>query len=200
VKRLHRSDLFCWSHLDEARNIDFHGYAWVRAGGNVLIDPMPMTPHDEAHLDALGGAAIVVLTNSDHVRGVAQIVARWGARVLVPAAERAAFPFATDGGVSDGDEVAPGLVAMALDGSKTPGELALVLDGATLFCGDLVRAHEAGRLTMLPDAKLADRAAAIGSIRRLASLPAVDAVLVGDGWPVFRDGGRALRELRSAVS
>lgn len=200
MKRLHRSDLYCWSHLDEARNIDFHGYAWIRPGGNVLIDPMPMTPHDEAHLDALGGAAIVVLTNSDHVRGVAQIVARWDARVLVPAAERGAFSCPTDGGLSDGDEVAPGLVAMALDGSKTPGELALVLDGTTLWCGDLVRAHEAGRLTMLPDAKLADRAAAIASIRRLASLPDVDAVLVGDGWPVFRDGGRALRELLSAIT
>jgi hypothetical protein len=31
-----------------------------------------------------------------------------------------------------------------LNGSKTPGELALVLEKTTLITGDLVRAHQAG--------------------------------------------------------
>jgi hypothetical protein len=88
-----------------------------------------------------------------------------------------------------------GLTALALDGSKTPGELALVLDGSTLVTGDLVRAHRGGGLDLLPDAKLVDRAAAIASVRRLAALPGIDAVLVGDGWPVFRGGAAALAEL-----
>jgi hypothetical protein len=50
----------------------------------------------------------------------------------------------------------------------------------------------------LPEQKLADRAAAIASVARLAEHD-VEAVLVGDGWPVFRDGSRALRELLSAL-
>lgn len=72
-----------------------------------------------------------------------------------------------------------------------------MVGGDTLITCDLVRAHEAGRLALLPDAKLKDRALALASIERLASL-ALTAVLVRDGWPVFRDGRRALRELVAA--
>ena len=80
-------------------------------------------------------------------------------------------------------------------GSKTLGELALVLEGTTLVTGDLIRAHEGGRLCLLPDAKLTDSDAARSSVRRLAALPGIEAVLVGDGWPVFRHGAETLREL-----
>ena len=45
----------------------------------------------------------------------------------------------------------------ALDGSKTPGELAFVLDGTTLVTGDLIRAHAAGSLMLLPYDKLSSR-------------------------------------------
>ena len=40
--------------------------------------------------------------------------------------------------------------------------------------------------------------AALASVRRLLSHERLDAVLVGDGWPVFRDGRRALEELLAA--
>ena len=51
MKQLHRPGLFAWSTFDESKNIDFNGTLWVREGGNVVIDPMPMTPHDQAHLE-----------------------------------------------------------------------------------------------------------------------------------------------------
>lgn len=195
MKSLHRPDLYSWSTFDESRNVDFHGLLWTRPTGNVLVDPLPLSAHDQAHLDALGGAAHIVITNSDHTRAAEALRDRYGARLYGPAAERDSFPFACDVWLGDGDEVVPGLVALALDGSKTPGELALVLDGTTLITGDLVRAHRAGALMMLPDAKLKDRAAAVASVRRLAELPGIQAVLVGDGWQVFRDGGALLRAL-----
>lgn len=195
MKRLHRPDLFGWSAFDESRNLDFHSVLWVRDGGNVAIDPLALTPHDRAHLAALGGVSLVIVTNSDHVRAAAALAQEHGARLAGPAAERETFPFACDLWLADGDEPLPGLRAFALDGSKTPGELALVLEGTTLVTGDLVRAHEGGRLTTLPAAKLRDAAAAAASVRRLAALPGIDAVLVGDGWPIFRSAGAALREL-----
>ena len=195
MKRLHREDLFGWSVFDESRNIDFHGVAWVRAGGNVLVDPVPTSAHDEAHLRELGGAATIVVTNSDHVRDAPALAERFGAKVLGPRGERDRFPIRCDAWLGQDDPVVPGLTAHEVSGSKTPGELALTLDGTTLITGDLIRAHEAGRLCLLPDAKLADPGAARASARRLAALPGIEAVLVGDGWPVFRHGGEALREL-----
>ena len=195
MKSLHRPDLYSWSVFDEPRNVDFHGLCWARPEGNVLVDPLPMSAHDRQHLADLGGAAHIVVTNSDHTRAAVELAAETGAVICGPAAERDGFPIPCGRWLADGDTVVPGLVALALDGSKTKGELALLLDDSTLITGDLVRAHRAGSLMILPDAKLGDRAAAAASVRRLAALPQVGAVLVGDGWPVFAGGRQLLVEL-----
>lgn len=195
MKLLHRPDLFQWSTFDESRNIDFNGHLWVRPGGNVAIDPLPMSPHDQAHLDKLGGVAWIVVTNSDHTRDAFALAERTGAKLAAPAAERDMWPWAVDRWLADGDELVPGLIAHTLDGSKTPGELALVLEGTTLITGDLVRAHQADVLHLLPDAKLTDRGAALASLCRLSGY-ALEAIVVGDGWCVFRDGQARLAALR----
>lgn len=194
MKALHLRDFFGWSSFDEARNLDFNSVAWIRAGGNILFDPLPLTPHDEQHLASLGGASLIVVTNAEHLRGAPSIAARFGATIIGPSAERdRGLPY--DGFVSDGEIIVPGLRVFTMDGSKTPGELALLIEDTTLITGDLIRAHQAGYLTLLPDARLVDRTRAVASVRRLASLPGIEAVLVGDGWPIFRHGGEALREL-----
>ena len=127
MKSLHRPDLFMWSRFDEARNIDFNSILWVRDGGNVLIDPLPLGAHDRAHLDALGGADTIVVTNSDHVREAGALRDALSARVLGPRAEKDGFPVECDGWLGDGDEPVPGLVVFELHGSKTPGELGRLL-------------------------------------------------------------------------
>jgi hypothetical protein len=188
MKSLHRPDLYGWSRFDEARDIDFNSVAWVREGGNVLIDPLELSAHDEQHLKKLGGASLIVITNSEHRRACDRLATLFGAKVLLPRAE--------GGTLGHGDTVVPGLVAFELNGSKTPGELALILDGTTLITGDLIRAQRGGRLNLLPDAKLKDKAKALDSIRALLETnPKLDAVLVGDGWPVFRDGAARLKEM-----
>lgn len=194
MKRLHRPDLYAWSVFDEARNIDFNSVLVCRPGGNVVVDPLPLSPHDRAHLTELGGAATVVVTNSDHLRCAVELAQELGARLVGPAAE--ALPGFE--GLGDGDTVAMGIQVLALHGSKTPGELALLVDGVTLITGDLIRCHAGGTLCLLPAPKLSDAAAAHASARRLADLP-VHAVLVGDGYPVFRDGQARLRELVAAL-
>lgn len=199
MRQLHRPDLYSWSGFDQARNLDFNGVAWIRSGGNLLFDPMPMSSHDLAHLVSLGGASLILLSTSDHTRAAVDLARILGARIAGPRAEAQDFPIPCDLWLGEGDTPAAGLSVLELHGSKTPGELAFVLDGHTLVTGDLVRCHEAGRLRMLPDAKLVDRAAAVASVRRLAALPDLEAVLVGDGWPVFRDGGARLRELADSL-
>ncbi len=193
MKRLHRDDIYGWSVFDERLNIDFHSVLWVRPEGNVVIDPLALSEHDRTHLEQLGSVSTIVITNSDHARASKLLAEATGARILGPAAERAQLE--CDDWLADGDVVVPGLTVMTLDGSKTPGELALLLEETTLITGDLIRAHEAGSLCLLPDTKLSDKEKAVASLRRLADLPWIEAVLPGDGWPVFRGGARALAEL-----
>lgn len=196
MKRLHRPDLFGWSTFDESRDIDFHSVAWVRPGGNVLIDPLPMSAHDRGHLEALGGAAVIIVTNSDHTRGAQSLAQHFGATLCGPRAERDDFPLPCTQWLADGDEPTPGLRVLEMHGSKTPGELALVLQNTTLVCGDLVRGPVAGALSLLPDAKLTDRPRAVACVKRIIDdFPQLQAVLVGDGWHVFHGGVKALAAL-----
>ncbi|MDB9306904.1 MULTISPECIES: hypothetical protein [Cyanophyceae] len=199
MKSLHRPDLYGWSTFNPARNIDFNGMAWVRPGGNILVDPVALSNHDWNHLKSLGGVAWIVLTNSEHIRSAKEIADQTYAKIAGPVGEKDGFPIHCDRWLADGEEVVPGLQVLELQGSKTPGELALLLEETTLITGDLVRARKAGSLTILPDEKLLNREAAVASVRRLAALPNIEAVLVGDGWPVFRDGGDRLLELAATL-
>jgi hypothetical protein len=200
MKRLHRRDLFCWSEFAARLDIDFNGFAWVREGGNVLIDPLPMSEHDRKHLRELGGAAWIIVTNSNHVRGTQEIAAEFGARIAGPAAEREGFPISCDRWLKEGDDFLPGLQILELEGSKTRGELALVLEGTTFISGDLLRSHRAGELMLLkPEQGLKDRDRAMASLRRVLVHERLQALLLGDGWCVFRDGGKLLEEFLNQV-
>ncbi len=205
MKLLHRPDLYAWSAFDESRNVDFNGHLLVIEGGpNVAFDPMPLSEHDAAHVESLGGVGWVLLTNADHVRATHDVVARFGAQVGAPAAERdrpefrglpVALWLQPDSGLTFG------VHCLGMRGSKTPGELAFVLPGGdTIVTGDLVRGQRAGSLNLLPDAKLADRDAAVASVHALAERPGTEAVLVGDGQSVFRDGRARLRELAESLA
>ena len=196
MKNLHRDDLFAWSHFDDERDLDFHSVAIIRDSGNVLVDPLPLSKHDAQHLAGLGGAAYVVVTNSDHLRNAVEIAASYGAALLGPAAEAAALPPCR--AVKDGELVVPGLRAFEMHGSKTPGELVLLLDERTLITGDLIRGQRGGELNLLPAGKLSDPQAARDSVLRLVELGTIDTVIVGDGWHVWRDGTAALRRAISA--
>jgi hypothetical protein len=183
MKALHKPNLFCWSVFNEERDLDFHSVFWTSAHGNVAIDPLPLSEHDRRHVEALGGIQDIVITNSDHLRGAAELAAMSGARVWGPRLELARLERLGARGVGDGEQPIAGLEVFELHGSKT------------LVVGDLVRGHRAGRLNLLPDAKLADRKQALGSLRRLTELSSNEAVLVGDGWPVFHGGRHALHAL-----
>lgn len=199
MKQLHRKNLFGWSEFNKERNLDFHSVLWVREGGNVLIDPLPLSEHDHSHLQRLGGVNFIVITNSDHCRDSEHIAGATGAVVYGPAEEEDNLPCICHHWLHDNEEIVPGLIAYELNGSKTPGELALVLEHSTLITGDLIRCHVGGELCLLPEAKLTDLNQAIQSVKRIAALPGIKAVLPGDGWPLFNHGGEALQRLAASL-
>jgi Metallo-beta-lactamase superfamily len=122
-----------------------------------------------------------------------------GAVVYGPESEQANFPLACEHWLHDKQEVVPGLIAYELHGSKTHGELALVLEQSTLITGDLIRSNMGGELCLLPDAKLTDVAKAKQSVQRMAAMSNIKTVLVGDGWLLFNQGGEALKVLASSL-
>jgi len=199
MKSLHRPDLFAWSSFDEARNVDFSGTLLVREGGaNVAFDPMPMSDHDLAHARQLGGIDWILVTNADHVRDALNLAGVFDARVAAPTGDRDRPDFRglpVGLWLDDGDTLDFGVTCLGVNGSKTPGELAFLIDDHTLISGDLIRGQRAGSLNLLPDPKLSDKAAALATVRRFADLPGLQAVLVGDGQSVFREGAARLHDL-----
>jgi glyoxylase-like metal-dependent hydrolase (beta-lactamase superfamily II) len=203
MKQLHEPNLWSWSLFNEERNLDFHSVFWRGPaaapagafGGNVAIDPLPLSPHDLAHIRALGGVQQIIITNSDHVRAAASLAAETGAVLWGPRLEPACLAALGARALGAQAAFAPGLEVMELHGSKTPGELALIIEEKTLITGDLIRAHRPARLNLLPDAKLTDKPRALESLRSLCDRTRIEAVLVGDGWSLFRGGAEALKEL-----
>ncbi len=195
MKALHHPNLFAWSCFNAERNIDFNSYFWLNGQGNLLVDPLELSSHDRAHLEELGGAKWIVVTNSDHIRCSAALARQLGAALAGPAAEKDTFGLTCQRWLNEGDELVDGLEVIEMHGSKTAGELALLVQGNSLITGDLVRCHQAGSLTILPPNKLSDPALAKASVERLAERSSIEAVLVGDGWPIFDSGSKRLREL-----
>ena len=195
MKQLHKANLWGWSLFNAERNLDFHSVFWSRPAGNVVIDPLPLTDHDAAHVERLGGVSDIIVTNSDHSRAATELRARTSARLWGPRLEPAFLDSLGARPLGSEHELGAELDVLELQGSKTPGELGLVLEGDTLVVGDLIRGQRAGRLNLLPDAKLADKARALASLDALVRRSGIEAVLVGDGWPVFRGGSAALLEL-----
>lgn len=202
MKCLHRPDLYAWSLFDEARNIDFNATLWRRPEGNVAIDPLALSNHDLAHVVALGGIASIVITNADHIRATADLSRRFSATIAAPIAERALADYAgfeVDRWLVD-EEVFEGLRCLQMRGSKTAGELCLLLpDQETVITGDLVRGQRAGALNLLPDAKLVDKRAAVESLGRLCALPGLRNVVVGDGFGAFGNGDALLADLHGRL-
>lgn len=195
MKLLHKKNLFCWSQFDNDRNIDFHSYLWVRPEGNVVFDPLPLSPHDELHLKSLGDVSHIIISNSDHIRDAGKLAQLTGAKIVGPSGEQQSFPIQCSQWLQETKDFIAGLDVYLLNGSKTAGELAFVIEGETLITGDLIRAHSAGSLCILPAAKLKDSDQAKESVRRIASIPGIKAVLPGDGWPVFNNAEQVLAEL-----
>ncbi len=199
MKSLHKSNLYCWSQFDEARNIDFHSYLWIREKGNIVFDPLPLSGHDKDHLSALGKVSHIIISNSDHVRNSQNLADETGAVIWGPEAEKDNFPMECSRWLGASLDLLEGLDVYCLNGSKTAGELAFVIEGETLITGDLIRAHSGGTLCLLPESKLQNLDDAIESVKKLADIKGIKAILTGDGWPIFRDGDTVMGELVASL-
>jgi glyoxylase-like metal-dependent hydrolase (beta-lactamase superfamily II) len=184
--------IYSWSWFSPEKGLDFNGFCVPAAGGGALIDPPPFTAEDETEIERLGSPRTIIVTNRHHLRRAGACRERFGAKVLIPAADSPVADFTADGTYSPGDALPGGFVAVPVTHGKTPGETALfhpVL--RTLILGDALIGKPAGELTFLPDAMFCDRALAREGVRALLALDFV-AVLVGDGVPILSGGKEAV--------
>ena len=187
MKALHRPDLFSWSVFDQLRNIDLNATLWVRHEGNIAFDPVTVSDHDLQHLAQLGGLSHILLSTPTHTEAAEELSALTGATIL-------SAPTQDTNNGSSGPAF-DGLSVITLPGSTTPGEVAYLLDETTLICGELIRAPTAGSLSLLPPDRILTHSTAKTSIERLAALPHIEAVLVRNGWHIFRNGRLRLGDL-----
>ncbi len=204
VKKTAVEGLYYWGRYQPDRELDFNGTFWARPDGGVLFDPMELSAVERGVLAAKGGARFAILTNFDHLRATPALKDEFGLAVFAPAEERARFGERADvvdhwygarGGLPPELEID----VHELRGGKSPVEAALyVRPLQTLLFGDLVRTHASGRLQLLPDAKLTDRARLVEGLRALGALP-LRAVVVGDGDSAWFHADAAYAELLASI-
>jgi glyoxylase-like metal-dependent hydrolase (beta-lactamase superfamily II) len=188
-----------WPWYSERFHYDFNGYLVEHAGGNLVIDPVEMTPAVEDEL-ARRGVARILLTNRNHFRDAAKLRQRTGARVAVHPADAA---FVRDKGVTVDDELHEGQVVGPLRvvgvPGKSPGEVALHWpERGILFVGDACVGNPPGECGLLPEKVMDSPEELRSSLRRLAQTVDFEVLLVGDGAPVLTGGRASLGRLVSS--
>src|ERR1700688_3160379 len=113
-----------WSGWQPGANVFFNSFFIEAEGGNLIVDPLPLSEADAAQIDERGGAGWVVITNRDHERDAKNVAARFGAKIAASALDAPLLGLAVDRTLSADDEIG-GARVLTFDGLKTPGEIAL---------------------------------------------------------------------------
>ena len=180
-----------WSAWQPERNLHFNSFFIERPDGNLAIDPLPLTEADAAEIERRGGLGWIVITNRDHERGARVLAERFGAKIAASDGDAPLLSGPVDRQLHDGEAFA-GATVIALDGLKSPGEIALHFrEQRAIVVGDALWGDPAGSLRLMPDQKLADPARAALSLRRLGARHPLQ-LLVGDGACIFGGAYEAL--------
>jgi uncharacterized cupin superfamily protein len=174
-----------WSIWQPDRAMYFNSFFMERTGGNVVVDPLAITDDDVAYMRDRGGVAWIVITNRDHERKARELATTFRAKIASGENEAALLSGPVDRTLKGNEELDPGVTVIALEGGKTPGEIALhVRANKAAIVGDALWGDPAGSLRLPPDEKLIDAAKSVLSLRQIWALR-LDVLLVGDGACIF---------------
>jgi len=163
-------------------------------GGQVLIDPLPLTDGALASLERRGRVLAVVLTIQSHQRSAWRYRRRYGVEVWAPVAAQG-LDEKPDRKFKEGDALPGGLTAIHLPGPAFSGHGMLwrTPQGLVLFCGDLL-VRSGAKLAFVPDQYMDAPAQARESARRLLSLR-LAVLCSGHGAPLKGDVRKAVQAL-----
>jgi uncharacterized cupin superfamily protein len=191
-----------WSVWQPERGVFFNahfisGSGQERVSGGesasgLLVDPLALSAGDAAEIERSGGVCWIVVTNRDHEREAAAAAERFGAKIAASAPEAELLHVKVDRTLADGDLIC-GARVIALDGMKSPQEIALAWDAKrTVLVGDAIWGAPAGSLSLPPN--VGDPAAAVLSVRKLRARRPRH-LLVGDGASVYFRAYEAINDL-----
>jgi uncharacterized cupin superfamily protein len=185
MQRLSLPGMAMWSVWQPERSMYFNSFFIERADGNIVVDPLALDEDQLSFLRGRGGIAWIVITNRDHERKARDLAQTFGAKIACGEKDAPLLSGPVDRQLRAREEVAPGIGVIALEGGKSPGEIALELVGTkAAIVGDALWGDPAGSLRLPPDEKLIDPATAVLSLRQVWALR-VDVLLVGDGACLF---------------
>jgi len=187
--------IFTWPWFSTPHGYNFNGYLIEDRSGNICIDPAEPDANTEAEI-ARRGAAVIILTNRNHVRAANRVRAATGARTAIHPADA---DYARGQGAELDDELSAGqrigpLTLVAVSG-KSPGEVALHWpERKILIVGDAVIGNPPGSCSLLRERVLDDPARLRASVRALLELD-FDTLLAGDGESILSGAKGKLRDL-----
>lgn len=187
--------IWMWSVFSEEKDLDFNGYL-VQTGPDTgfIVDPPCAGPAVLDGFASLPKPEIIIITNRDHERAVADFRKHFNIMAYAPDADAKAMEFAPDCTYQDGHMFPGGWQAIHLPGQKSPGESALYnAERKMLILGDALIGKPFQQLSMLPADKYANKQDAVEGLQRLTGLD-VKAVLVCDGDPIFLNADALLAD------
>jgi glyoxylase-like metal-dependent hydrolase (beta-lactamase superfamily II) len=191
--------VYTWCRYSEGLGYDLNGYYLSSEEGNLLVDPPGLTDDEADEIESLGEPQLLVITNHTHWRQAPVLLERWDVPVAAHEVEAPRLP-RVDRTLTDGERLPGGWRVLFVPG-KTRGEIALHTEeqGGILLLGDTLIGEPPGRVRLLPDEKLEDRAALLASLSRISGLE-FETLLVGDGQSVLSGADAVVREFVQRVS
>jgi glyoxylase-like metal-dependent hydrolase (beta-lactamase superfamily II) len=185
--------LVLWQAYDPAVKSDLFSTAHKTAAGLFLIDPIPLAPSPLQELTGSTPVAGVLVTNANHLRASPTFARQFEAPIF--AAPVVAGELESARAISDGEEISPGVAAIALPGAA-PGEVAFhfTQDGGTLVVGDSLINFEPYGFTLLPAKYCGDQKEMRRSLRRLLDFD-FQRLLFAHGSPILASAHERLAAL-----
>ena len=143
--------IFIWQVYDPAVKAELFSTALTTDSGAYLVDPIPLAADALAALRVRGKITGIFVTNANHARAAAEFARDFSVPTYAHHSLRETTEFAEAIAVNDGQTLAGGLTAIAIDGGAA-GEMALhcFQDGGTMVMGDALINFEPHGFGLLP--------------------------------------------------
>ena len=192
--------LFVWSRYAPDVKADLFSTAVIVPAGAFIIDPIATDA--DALREALAPTEVagVIVSNENHGRAAADIARNFAVEIYAHSDALAPIGLPSALGVRDGEQFAPGLTAIAIDGAPL-GEIAIHAagDGGSLIIGDALINMGSYGFTYLPPKYCRSHKEMRRSLRKLLDY-GFERIAFAHGLPILTQAKRRLATLLESES